>query len=305
MLSLTSSSPTSILASDTSNFSVETLEIAEAENEISVESESSSGESLKLFLVDTSDDVDGEIKETSDDDEIGNKDEEVVKEESREEKKVSFAEDVSNTSQPSELSHEEGKNVCVPKPKELQSSTTETNRKVEEKPIGTLRELRKRRGGAQKNSTESNCISADEGDFYGWASAPPPPRTGWQLLGIELEEEVILEKVGAAFGLDTEDVLLPVKDQERSLTMEVVMSPPMIQDTKRVEREESTGITKKVAFPESDQEERGSQSPSSFGSLKENVPLQCNNNAPLQKQKGGSKRRRSTRDPVLKTNTVV
>ena len=49
------------------------------------------------------------------------------------------------------------------------------------------------------------------------------------MLGIELEEEVILEKVGAAFGLDTEDVLLPVKDQERSLTMEVVMSPPMIQ----------------------------------------------------------------------------
>ena len=54
-------------------------------------------------------------------------------------------------------------------------------------------------------------------------------RTGWQLLGIELEEEVILEKVGAAFGLDMEDMLLPVKDQERSLTMEVVMSPPMIQ----------------------------------------------------------------------------
>ena len=49
------------------------------------------------------------------------------------------------------------------------------------------------------------------------------------MLGIELEEEVILDKVGAAFGLDTEDVLLPVKDQERSLTMEVVMSPPMIQ----------------------------------------------------------------------------
>ena len=56
-----------------------------------------------------------------------------------------------------------------------------------------------------------------------------PFRTGWQLLGIELEEEVTLDKVGAAFGLDTEDILLPVKDQERSLTMEVVMSPPMIQ----------------------------------------------------------------------------
>jgi len=281
--------------------SVETLEIAEAENEISVESESSS-ESLKLFLVDTSDDVDGEVKETSDDTEMGIKDEEVVKEESQEEKKVSFAEDVSST----ELNHEEDKDVCVPKPKEIQSSTTESNRKVkEEKPNGTLRELRKRKGGTQKNSPESNCIGTDEGDFYGWASAPPPPKTGWQLIGIELEEEVILDKVGAAFGLDTEDILLPVKDQERSLTMEVVMSPPMIQDTKRVEREESTGITKKVAFPESDQEERGSQSPSSFGSLKENVPLQCNNNTPPQKQKGGSKRRRCTRDPVLKTNTVV
>merc|ERR1711899_605129 len=143
---------------DQSCSSVETLEIAEADNEISVESESSSGESLKLFLVDTSDDVDGEIKETSDDAEIGNKDEEVVKKESPEEKKVSFAEDVSNTSQPSELSHEQDKNVCVPNPKELQSSTTETNRKVkEEKPNGTLRELRKRRSGAQKNSPESNC----------------------------------------------------------------------------------------------------------------------------------------------------
>ena len=162
---------------DQSCSSVETLEIAEAENEISVESESSSGESLKLFLVDTSDDVDGEIKETSDDAEIGNKDEEVVKKESPEEKKVSFAEDISITSQPSELSHEEDKSVCDPKPKELQRSATETNRKVkEEKPNGTLRELRKRRGGAQKNSSESNCISADEGDFYGWASAPPPPR---------------------------------------------------------------------------------------------------------------------------------
>merc|ERR1712218_610178 len=93
----------------------------------------------------------------------------------------------------------------------------------------------------------------------------------------------ILDKVGAAFGLDTEDILLPVKDHERSLTMEVVMSPPMIQDTKRVEREESTGITKMVAFPESDQEERGSQSPSSFGSSKENVPEICNNTLSLQK----------------------
>merc|ERR1711994_1197378 len=69
----------SIAQVDQSCSSVETLEIVEAENEISVESESSSGESLKLFLVDTSDDVDGEIKETSDDAENGNKGEEVVK----------------------------------------------------------------------------------------------------------------------------------------------------------------------------------------------------------------------------------
>merc|ERR1712130_72766 len=74
---------------------------------------------------------------------------------------------------------------------------------------------------------------------------------------------------------------------------------------KRVEREVSSGSTKKVAFPESDQEERGSQSPSSFGSSKENVPEICNT-APLQKGCPNiSKRRRSNKNPVLKTNTVV
>ena len=85
----------------------------------------------------------------------------------------------------------------------------------------------------------------------------------------------------------------------------------IVQDTKRVAREESTGSTKMVAFPESDQEDRGcynnsnsspaavepllslkiarrpfypgSQSPSSFGSSKENVPEICNNTASLQK----------------------
>jgi hypothetical protein len=173
---------------------------------------------------------------------------------------------------------------------------------VNESGKGQVRELRKRKG----DSSASNGKGVEEENFHGWEAPPPAPRTGWKLLGAEEEEDVTLEEVGATFGFVKEDVLLVVNDQNQSQIMEVVMSPPMIQDTKRVAREESTGSTKMVAFPESDQEDRGSQSPSSFGSSKENVPEICNNTASLQKGcLNISKRRRSNKNPVLKTNTVV
>ena len=41
--------------------------------------------------------------------------------------------------------------------------------------------------------------------------------------------DLIQYQVGASFGFVKEDVLLPVNDQDQSLMMEVVMSPPMIQ----------------------------------------------------------------------------
>ena len=121
----------------------------------------------------------------------------------------------------------------------------------------------------------------------------------------------------------------------------------IVQDTKRVAREESTGSTKMVAFPESDQEDRGcynnsNSSPAAVEPLLrllEDPFIQVHRvpavSAPPKKtsQKYAttlplcrkvprmnyvieilmncsgcpniSKRRRSNKNPVLKTNTVV
>jgi len=237
-----------------------------------------------------------------------------VEDVTRKEEMVAEVDNVSQTATSPESSFEDSKKETsaksdsspkksATKSKELACLISESN--VNELPIGKVRELRKRKAANPLNSSASNGKGVEEEEFYGWEAPPPPPRTGWKLLGAEEEEDETLEEVGASFGFVKEDVLLPVNDQDQSLMMEVVMSPPMIQDTKRVEREVSSGSTKKVAFPESDQEERGSQSPSSFGSSKENVPEICNT-APLQKGCPNiSKRRRSNKNPVLKTNTVV
>jgi hypothetical protein len=297
--------------------SVETVDVLIKGEEIekSVETDwSSSEESLKLQLVDTSEDIETKV-DTSVDTELENEVEGVVPKEET----VAEVDSVSQTATSPESSSEDTKkeisaksNICtqksapkskqVSKSKELASLMVESNLVVNESGKGQVRELRKRKG----DSSASNGKGVEEGDFHGWEAPPPAPRTGWKLLGAEEEEDVTLEEVGATFGFVQEDVLLVVNDQNQSQIMEVVMSPPMIQDTKRVAREESTGSTKMVAFPESDQEDRGSQSPSSFGSSKENVPEICNNTASLQKGcLNISKRRRSNKNPVLKTNTVV
>merc|ERR1712192_188628 len=227
---------------------------------------------------------------------------------------------VDNVSQPATSPEEEEKKETssvkaksspqksgTPKSKELASLMAESNSVVKELPNGKVRGLRKRKANPLNSSLDRKAV--EEEDFFGWAAPPPAPRTGWKLLGLEDEEDGQLEEVGATFGFVKEDIMLLSSVQDQGLIMEVVMSPPMIQDTKRVERESSTGSTgstKKVAFPESDQDERGSQSPSSFGSSKENVPEICINTAPLQKGCPNiSKRRRSNKNPVLKTNTVV
>jgi hypothetical protein len=297
--------------------SVETVDVLIKGEEIekSVETDwSSSEESLKLQLVDTSEDIETKV-DTSVDTELENEVEGVVPKEET----VAEVDSVSQTATSPESSSEDSKkeisaksNISpqksapkskqVPKSKELASLMVESNLVVNEPGKGQVRELRKRKG----DSSASNGKGVEEEDFHGWEAPPPAPRTGWKLLGADEEEDVTLEEVGATFGFVKEDVLLVVQDRNQSQIMEVVMSPPMIQDTKRVAREESTGSTKMVAFPESDQEDRGSQSPSSFGSSKENVPEICNNTASLQKGcLNISKRRRSNKNPVLKTNTVV
>jgi len=299
--------------------SVETAEELVKEEEIdkSLEStRSSSVESLKLVLedtsvdtetqVDTSEDIEMEVdasKGTQMKDDVENviHKEEKVYDVSSAATELSSQDSKNETSAKSNISAQKSATKAKEAPKSKELASLKSNLVVKESPNGQVRELRKRKA----DSSASNGKAVEE-DFHGWAAPPPAPMTGWKLLGAEEEEDCTLEEVGATFGFIKEDLLLLVQDQNQSQMMEVVMSPPMIQDTKRVEREDSTGNAKIVAFPESDLEERGSQSPSSFGSSKENVPEICNNNASLQKGCPNiSKRRRSTKNPVLKTNTVV
>jgi len=81
----------------------------------------------------------------------------------------------------------------------------------------------------------------------------------------------------------------------------------VLQDTKKVQKEV---VAPKVALPDSDQEDRGSQSPSSFGSAKENVPQSCNQAAtrtrgPQKAPPALGVQKRSTRTPVLKTPALA
>jgi len=303
--------------SEDTEMKVDTSKETEVTVETKVEVETSTDTENSDSSKDTSEETEVKVDSSEDTDLKSKVDDVIPKEET--------VAEVDNVSQPAtlpEASLEEAKKETssskaksppqqksgTPKSKELASLIAESNSVVSELPNGKVRELRKRKAANPLNSSLDRK-GGEEEDFFGWAAPPPAPRTGWKLLGLEDEEEGQLEEVGATFGFVKEDILLLAEDQDQGLIMEVVMSPPMIQDTKRVERESSTGSTgstKKVAFPESDQDERGSQSPSSFGSSKENVPEICNNTTPLQKGCPNiSKRRRSNKNPVLKTNTVV
>jgi len=164
-----------------------------------------------------------------------------------------------------------------------------------------LRNLR----GKRKRSSSGEA-------FHGWGAPPVVPRTGYSLWLNLSDVTDGIEDRGATFGLDKDLPLLSGDHGLEQGQLAVVMSPPVAQDIKKVEREISQAQENrqkpKVALPDSDQDERGSHSPSSFGSAKENVPEMCNTvaskfiqRAPL----GINKRRRSLKNPVLKTNTVT
>merc|ERR550519_1295641 len=123
-----------------------------------------------------------------------------------------------------------------------------------------------------------------------------------------------IESAGASFGMTDLDLLLSSDDEG---LLEVVLSLPMQRDIKKVENIEwpsgakprtSPGGSKeegsKIKQTDSDSDERGALSPSSFGSTKENVP-EIYNSIPTkcsQKVSGGGKKRKSLQNPVLKTS---
>jgi len=156
--------------------------------------------------------------------------------------------------------------------------------------------------------------SSSDTKFHGWAAPPVMPKTGYSLLVSQEEDIPTLDMNGATFGLTSLDFELGLEeDQENNLMMGVVMSPPILMDVKKVEKTVSnrvatpSNLNVKPGQDSSDGDDRGSHSPSSFGSAKENVPQIYNKVVSIKSSRKAvsvQKRRRSLKNPVLKTNAV-
>jgi len=157
--------------------------------------------------------------------------------------------------------------------------------------------------------------SSGDSKFHGWASLPTVvPRTGFSIMleaaGADLAQ---LEIAGASFGMTDIDLLMSSEDEEGLL--EVVMSQPIQRDLKKVESVPSVvGVTPigdsglkegpKGKQSDSDSDERGALSPSSFGSTKENVP-EIYNSVPSKFNQKSPSMKRKLKNPVLKTSVKV
>jgi len=171
-----------------------------------------------------------------------------------------------------------------------------------------------------KNLKRKRSGSGDS-KFYGWCSQSvlcPGPRTGYSVLveaaGADIAQ---LETAGASFGMTDIDLLM--SEEKAECLLEVVMSPPMQRDMKKVEGMSVPGVVGVVGVKpivnvaeegskgkqsDSDSDERGAVSPSSFGSTKENVPEIYNSVPNKFNQKNPSAKRR-LKNPVLKTSVKV
>jgi len=162
--------------------------------------------------------------------------------------------------------------------------------------------------------------SSGDSKFHGWAAqAIAVPKTAFSNLlettGADLAE---LETAGASFGMTDLDLLLASEDEDSLL--EVILSLPIQGDIKKVESQALPSVVgvkpigkveakegSKGKQSDSDSDERGALSPSSFGSTKENVP-EIYNSAPSkfnQKVSTGRNKRRTLNNPVLKTSLEV
>jgi len=160
--------------------------------------------------------------------------------------------------------------------------------------------------------------SSGDSKFHGWpVQKSAAPRTGF---GILLETAGIdrahLDTTGASFGMSDMDFLMSSEGSCKLL--EVVMSQPILRDIKKAESlslpavdgiDSFTSVNKdscdgKGKHSDSESEDRGSLSPSSFGSSKENDPEICNSAPSKFSQKRQSKLKKLI-NPVLKTSVEV
>jgi len=161
--------------------------------------------------------------------------------------------------------------------------------------------------------------SSGDSKFHGWATlTTAAPRTGFSTMleaaGADLAQ---LETTGATFGMTDIDLLMSLEDEEGLL--EVVMSQPVQRDIKKVEgvhvptvvgvkpignkvKDKDEGS--KGKHSDSDSDDRGALSPSSFGSTKENVP-EIYNSVPSKFNQKSPSLRRKLKNPVLKASVEV
>merc|ERR1711997_1266479 len=95
--------------------------------------------------------------------------------------------------------------------------------------------------------------------------------------------------------------------------LQVIFSPPMLRDLKKLESSPVSGITPiqpltKADTGDSDQDDRGSHSPDSYGSSKENDPEIVNTvTTTIYKQSkvSSTKKKNNLKNPVLKAQLEV
>jgi len=146
-----------------------------------------------------------------------------------------------------------------------------------------------------------------------------PRRTGYSIMldAPTAADMVQLETVGASFGMTDIDFLMSSDDS--MCLLEVVMSQPMLRDVKKAECTSVMGLVGvkpievvvndgiKGKQSDSDNDERGAHSPSSFGSSKENVPevSEIYNSVPSRFNQKSPSAKRRLKNPVLKASVKV
>jgi len=186
--------------------------------------------------------------------------------------------------------------------KKLDAEITETDQELE----AVLKSLQNRR----KRS------ASGDSKFHGWASEDiKSSKTGLSsMVETELKIGVGVDQDGASFGLMDVDFIQFAAVEGDSL-LEVIFSPPIIQDVKKLQTSTNNvpetlnnkvvdkvvnKINKNIVEP--DHDDRGSSSPDSYGSSKENDPELCNSVSNVFKQTKAysTRKKNSLKNPLLK-----
>jgi len=150
-----------------------------------------------------------------------------------------------------------------------------------------------------------------DGKFHGWV-AGDASKTKKTAISSEQTEKLHLDEAGATFGQSELDFVTFESDiLIGAPQLEVIFSQPMLRDVKKLLGSQSvTGLTqvqpgKQLA--DSDQEDRGSSSPDSYGSSKENDPEIVNSVTTIYKQSkvSSARKKTNTKNPVLKPQLEV